>query len=264
MTTIREYIRPKSLEEAYELNQKKQNRIAGGMLWLRLGNGSIGTLIDLCDLGLSDLTEDENTIRIGAMATLRQMELHEGLNRYTCGAAAEAVKNIVGVQFRNSATAGGSIWGRFGFSDVLTMLLSTDCSVELYKGGTVSLEEFVSMKRDSDLLLSLTIRKRPGKFAYRSMRIQRTDFPVLTAAASCVDGEYRAVIGARPARAMVVRDTQNILAHGITEESAGQFAEYAAESVPVSGNMRGSAGYRKQLVRVLTKRNMLELGGLLK
>ena len=35
---------------------------------------------------------------------------------------------------------GGSVWGRFGFSDVLTLLLSIDTSVELYKGGIVPLE----------------------------------------------------------------------------------------------------------------------------
>lgn len=264
MTTIREYIRPQSLEEAWELNQKKQNRIAGGMLWLRLGNGSIGTLIDLCDLGLDFITEDEASIRIGAMATLRQLELHEGLNRYTCGAAAEAVKYIVGVQFRNSATVGGSVWGRFGFSDVLTLLLSTDCYAELYRGGTVPLEKFLSMKRDNDILVSLIIKKHPGKFVYRSMRIQRTDFPVLTCAVSCQDGQYRAAVGARPARAMLIRDEEKLLSAGITEASARKFAEYVSASVPVAGNMRGSAGYRKQLAEVLTRRNILELGGLLK
>ena len=36
----------------------------------------------------------------------------------------EAVRHIVGVQFRNCATVGGSVYGRFGFSDVLTLLLA--------------------------------------------------------------------------------------------------------------------------------------------
>ena len=35
------------------------------------------------------------------------------------------------------ATVGGSIWGRFGFSDVLTVFLAMDSYVELYKGGIV-------------------------------------------------------------------------------------------------------------------------------
>ena len=36
MITIREYKKVQSLEEAYELNQKKSNRIIGGMIWLKM------------------------------------------------------------------------------------------------------------------------------------------------------------------------------------------------------------------------------------
>ena len=39
--------------------------------------------IDLCDLGLDKIDEDENEFRIGAYATLRQIETHEALNAYT-------------------------------------------------------------------------------------------------------------------------------------------------------------------------------------
>lgn len=43
------------------------------------------------------------------MVTLRQIELHEGLNTWSQGAVKESVTHIVGVQFRNLATVGGSI-----------------------------------------------------------------------------------------------------------------------------------------------------------
>ena len=36
MMTIREYKRAESLEEAWQLNQKKPNRILGGMIWLKM------------------------------------------------------------------------------------------------------------------------------------------------------------------------------------------------------------------------------------
>ena len=36
MMTIREYARPATLEEAWQLNQKKPNRVLGGMLWLKM------------------------------------------------------------------------------------------------------------------------------------------------------------------------------------------------------------------------------------
>ncbi len=60
------------------------------------------------------------------------------------GQMKEALRHIVGVQFRNTATVGGSIAGRFGFSDVLTILLSMDCHVRLYRGGLVSLQDYAA------------------------------------------------------------------------------------------------------------------------
>lgn len=35
---VRNYVRPESLEEVYELNQKKSSCILGGMIWLKMGN----------------------------------------------------------------------------------------------------------------------------------------------------------------------------------------------------------------------------------
>ena len=254
MITIQKYVRAQSLEEAWQLNQRGRNRIVGGMLWLRLGRGSVGTAIDLSGLGLDKIEETETEFSIGSMATLRQLEQHQGLNVYSCGAVKNAVKDIVGVQFRNMATIGGSIWGRFGFSDVLTVFLAMDCCVELYKGGIVPLEQFANMKKDNDILVRVIVKKTPARFAYQAMRIQRTDFPVLTCAVSDVGGELRAVIGARPNKAMVLR--------GAADADAAEFADYAAQIVPTGGNIRGSAAYRTHLVRVLTRRAVTEMRGM--
>ena len=262
MITIQKYVRAQSLEEAYQLNQNKRNRIIGGMLWLRLGKGSVNTAIDLCDLGLNTIEETEEAFSIGAMATLRDLEQHESLNAYTAGAVKNAVKDIVGVQFRNMATVGGSIWGRFGFSDVLTVFLGLDSYVELYKGGIIPLEQFASMKKDNDILVRLIVKKTPAKIVYTAMRNQRTDFPVIACAVSQCGGEARTVIGARPARAMVIRDEKGLLTGGITEESAAAFAAFVAEKAPTDSNVRGSAAYRTHLIRVLTQRAALELGGI--
>ena len=256
MITIQKYVRAQSLEEAWQLNQSKRNRIVGGMLWLRLGRGSIGTAIDLCDLGLNTIEETEDAFSVGAMTTLRQLEQHEGLNAYCDNAIKNAVKDIVGVQFRNMATIGGSLWGRFGFSDVLTAFLAMDSYVELYKGGIVPLEQFASMKKDNDILVRLIVKKTPGKVVYTAMRNQRTDFPVLTCALSNIGGETKAVIGARPAKAMVIRDELGLMPDGKA------FAAYAAENAPVDGNIRGSAAYRTHLIRVLVERAVKELGGM--
>lgn len=262
MITIQKYVRAQSLEEAYTLNQNKRNRIVGGMMWMRLGTGSVGTAIDLCDLGLDKIEETEESFTLGAMVSLRALEQHAGLHTYTNGAVKNALKDIVGVQFRNMATVGGSIWGRFGFSDVLTVLLAMDTYVELYKGGVISLEEFVKMKYDNDLLVRVIIKKSPLKIVYTSMRNQRTDFPVLACAVSCVNGEYRASIGARPAKAMLLHDENGLLTEGITKESEKAFAQYVSENVPTATNLRGSAEYRTHLTRVLTERSVNELGGM--
>ncbi len=251
MITIQKYIRAQSLEEAWQLNQDKRNRVLGGMLWLRLGRGSVNTAIDLCDLGLNTIEETEEQFSIGATATLRDIEMHEGLNAYTNGAIANAVKDIVGVQFRNMATVGGSIWGRFGFSDVLTVFLAMDSYVELYKGGIVSLEDFAKMKPDNDILVRLIVKKTPCKIVYSSVRNQRTDFPVLACAVSHINGQYRASVGARPSRAMLL----------CSEKSEG-FAAFVAENAPTKSNMRGSAAYRTRLIQVLVERSMNELGGM--
>lgn len=262
MITIQNYVQAQSLEEAWQLNQKKRNRILGGMLWLRLGNGSIDTAIDLCKLGLNTIEETNEQFTIGAMVTLRDLELHEGLNNYSGNSVADAVKKIVGVQFRNMATVGGSLWGRFGFSDVLTVFLAMDSYVELYKGGIIPLEQFAKMKPDNDIFVRLIVKKSPCKVVYTSMRNQSTDFPVLACAVSCVNGEYRASVGARPSRARIWRDEEGFLADGITTESAKAFAAYVAENAPTEGNVRGSAAYRTHLIEVLTERAVRELGGI--
>ena len=160
------------------------------------------------------------------------------------------------------ATVGGSIWGRFGFSDVLTLFLALDTYVELYKGGIISLEEFSSMKRDNDILVRLIVKKSPCRIVYTSMRNQRTDFPVIACAVSCMNGEYRASIGARPSRAQVYRDVQGLIGKPVTMQNVKDFAAYVAAKAPVGSNLRGSAAYRTHLIRVLTERCVKELGGI--
>jgi CO/xanthine dehydrogenase FAD-binding subunit len=259
MLTIKNYARPQSLQQAYELNQKRGSWVIGGMLWLNLSTMDVTTAIDLSDLGLDTIEETEEAFSIGAMVTLRQLELHPALGAYTQGAAAKALSDIVGVQFRNMATVGGSVFGRFGFSDVLTMLLATDCEVELFQRGRVRLEDFAREEKDRDILTRVIIHKRPGAFAYESVRNSRTDFPTLTCALSRLGGEYRVVIGARPMRPVVLRDQEGLLARGVTEERARSFSDYVAQHVTTGSNMRGSAEYRRHLARVLTYRALMEL-----
>lgn len=260
MLSFNQYVRAQSLEEAYELCQKKNNVVLGGMLWLKMQNGKKGTAIDLCDLGLDQIEETPDEYRIGAMVSLRTLEMHPGLQELTQGAMAEAVKHIVGVQFRNVATLGGSIYGRFGFSDVLTLFMALDAKVELYHAGVMSVREFAEFPRGiRDILVRVILPKNTRKTVYLSQRNTQTDFPVLTCALSVLDGEYTCVIGARPAIAKAYGDENMLLDGGITKESAESFAQDIASRAEFGSNMRGGADYRKKICAVLVRRAALAL-----
>ena len=237
MMTIREYKRAESLEEAWQLNQKKPNRILGGMIWLKMETINVGTAIDLSGLGLDTIEETEDGFSIGAMVTLRQLEQHPGLAAYTHGAMREAVRHIVGV---------------------LTMFLAMDCDVELYKGGVLPLQEYAQRPYDRDVLVRLIVKKTPMQLYYQSVRNSQTDIPVLTCAAARMEtGDYRIVIGARPLRAVRFElPAEPALA---AEQLAAQFAESVKAQIVTGSNMRGSAEYRRHLAGVLTKRAVLEL-----
>ena len=255
MIKIKEYVMAESLEQAYELNQKKRNCIIGGMLWLKMGNRMVPTAIDLSNLGLNTIEENEEEFSIGCMTTLRQLEQHEGLNRYTKGAVSESVRSIVGVQFRNLATVGGSIFGRFGFSDVLTCFLALDTWVELYKGGRIPLTEFAKQKPDRDILVRLIVKKHGDKSVYLSHRNSKTDFPVLTCGISLRDGQIYTAVGARPSRAVCLCVSEADWKKKGSEALAGELAA----QFPTAGNMRAGKEFRSHLAEVLIRRGLEQI-----
>ena len=252
MIKIKDYVRVGSLEEAYELNQKRSACILGGMLWTKMGQRQVQTAIDLSGLGLDQIEESEEEFSIGCMVTLRQMEEHEGLNAYTDGAARESVRSIVGVQFRNLATVGGSIFGRFGYTEV-----------ELVYAGRMPLAEFACSKRDRDVLVRLIVKKHEGVTVYQSHRNSRTDFPVLTCAVRVEDGKGCAVLGARPAKAARVELpaelAEKLAAGKASAEELKAAASEISDQFTYGSNMRGSAEYRHHLGRVLLRRCMEEI-----
>ena len=185
------------------------------------------------------------------MVTLRQLETHPGLEAFTHGAVREALRHIVGVQLRNLATVGGSIYSRFGFSDVLTLFLALNASVELYKGGIVPLREYAERPYDRDIVVRLLVRKEAADYCYQSVRNSQTDIPVLTcAAARLQDGSYRFAVGARPLKAVLYEEPA---------APAQQLAETIQQQVVTGSNMRGSAEYRRHLTGVLVRRAAEEL-----
>ena len=253
MFTAKEYVRAESLEQAWSLNQKKSSAVLGGMMWLKMGNGRKGTIIDLSGLGLDTIQEDDREFSIGAMCTLRQLETHQGLNLAFDGVFRECVRHIVGVQFRNGATVGGSVFGRYGFSDVLTCLMALETEVELYRGGRVLLEKFAAMPYDRDILVRLWVKKDGRRAAYGSQRNTATDFPVIACAVSRLGDEWKVAVGARPKRA------ESILLDG-RGKTAGQLAEEAAKAFSYGSNLRAGAAYHAHLAQVYIRRLAEKLG----
>lgn len=262
MLKIANYVRAQSLEEAYTLGQKRSNVILGGMLWLKMQNRSVQTAVDLCDLGLDKIEEQEDSFSIGAMVSLRALELHPGLEALTQGAMAQALHSIVGVQFRNVATIGGSLYGRFGFSDVLTLFQVLDAKVELYHHGIMKIDDFAKLPRGTrDLLVRVIVPKGERRVCYLSQRNTATDFPVLACAVSESNGVYTCAVGARPGIAVVFSDDQGLLKNGITRESAEAFGLQVAGEASFGSNTRGSGDYRRRLCAVLVRRCLMQLEG---
>lgn len=259
MLTISNYVKARTLEEAYELNQARSSRVMGGMMWMRQSNARVKTVIDLSGLGLNQIEETDKVFKIGAMCTLRQLEQCERLQEEYGDGIRESVRHIVGVQFRNQATVGGSIYGRFGFSDVLTAFLALDTFVELYDGGIIRLSEFINRKPDRDILVSVIIRKGKRNFRYSSVRRTRTDFPVIACAVvnGIVHGEesWYFSLGARPMRAALVERKWKI-DPDIPGEKITEYAREIAAEFDYGTNMRGSAQYRQHLAEVLVGRSI--------
>lgn len=250
MLTFKEYKKVQSLAEAYELNQKKNNKIIAGGLWIKMWDRGINTAIDLSGLGLNTVTETAESFSIGCMTTLRELETHPGLNAYTNGAIRESIRHIVGVQFRNCATVGGSIFGRFGFSDLLTVFLAMDTEAELYHAGKVPLKDFGKMPYDNDILIALHVKKSPLQICYLSQRNTATDFPVVACAVSCYDNKMHVSIGARPMRAEVL-ETEIVPAGLEMPENA--IADIVGQFV-FGTNRRAGENYRKHVAGILTGR----------
>lgn len=252
MYTVKNYYFADSLDDAAALLEKsRRNVIVGGGMWLRMGNRSIQTVIDLSRLGLEGIQETEEDVVIGAMTTLRSVETSDCLRTLFGGALAKSVSAIVGVQFRNMATIGASVYGRFGFSDVITALLALDTRVELHRAGTMTLEAFLADRPGRDILTAIRIRKDGRRAAYETRRATATDFGLLNVCLAVKpDDTYAVSIGARPGVAVRCPEAEECLRRG----NVAAARQAVAQAVRYGDNMRASAEYRRALAGVLMQR----------
>ena len=253
MLKIKNYVKVKSIAEAYELNQKKSACVLGGMIWLKMGNRNVSTAIDLSGLGLDTVQEREDEFYIGCMTSLRDLETNAALNEFTQGAVRESLRHIVGVQFRNCATVGGSIFGRYGFSDVLTMsspwIPGWNC---IMQEGSL-LRNFAQMEKrqrysgSGDREKNAAAVRLPQSEKYGN-RFSGADLRCVPLRRQGKDSDR-----SQTRQGEIVEDPEGIL-NGFEKMSETErtgavqkFAEYAAEHMVFGSNMRASEEYRKLL-----------------
>ena len=260
---INNYHVAKSVEEAYEvLNQDASNLILAGGAWLRMSTKVVDTAVDLSKCGLDQIVETDDTFEIGAMVTLREVEKHAGLLNHFSGVFNQGIHAIMGVAIRNLATIGGSVAGRYAFSDLLTPLLVFKTEVEFFEKGRMTLEEFLALKgKHQDILTKIIIKKEKGVGYYYTMKKTGLDFAVLNVAISNVNNEFKIALGARPSVAMLAKEAMAFInkQEAVTEEVILEAAKIASEELKFGSNQRASSEYRTQLAGVYVKRGLKEV-----
>ncbi len=194
---IKAYVKPGDLSEAYaHLIETKKAVVLGGGMFLRLQKRTFPLAIDLSDLGLDRIECSDGVVRLGAMTSLRAIECSDVLPE----ALVSSVRQVAGVSVRNMATIGGSVMGRYPFSDVITPLLALDAVLHFYEAGPVSLKAFLKEGLKTQDLLTEVSFEMPHQSAFKAIKSVYTDFSMVNLAL-VKGGAFCLSVGARPMRA---------------------------------------------------------------
>jgi probable selenate reductase FAD-binding subunit len=261
MLQIENHLYASDLDEAYDtLHSVSGSVVLGGCGYLKLGSRKITTAIDLSKLNLDYIQKSEDFIEIGAMTTLRSLETDTQVTSSWNNVLGCAVRDIVGVQLRNGVTIGGSVAGRYAFSDPLTALMALDAELVFFNRGQMSLESFLEQDKLKDILVKIILPADGRMAAFTSIRKSKTDYAVINCCVSKKDDSFRIVVGSRPGRAMRVREAERYLQqHGLDDLSAKQAGRIAAENLTFGNNQRGSSEYREAVCPVLVERALMEV-----
>ena len=260
---VNEYYRASSLEDAYrKLQEDPKNQIIAGGLWIKKIGQDCNALVDLSTLGLNKISETKDEVIVGSMVTQRDFENSNVIRSLFNDSLAFSVREIMGVNFRNIATIGGSIIGRYPFSDVITGLLPYDVSLEFYPEQKMSLEDYLSYKgKINAILVAIHIKKGSGKGFYKKVKTTALDFPIINFGIAKVNDEYRIAVGARPLTGALAHKAMDYLnsQSKLDQESYKKAAEIAAEELMLLDNKDASKEYRTDLVKVYVRRGLEEV-----
>lgn len=168
-----QYIKPYSLEEAFEVLSKEAESIvyAGGtdiLVRYRAGRCTSKTVIDVKSIiELQGITENGDQISIGATSTFSELYENELIQK-AVPALAQAAKMVGSGQIQRKATIGGNICNASPAADGLTAIWALEAKVLLISSSgsrIIPLTEFVvgpgkTTIRENEILCRIFIPKR--------------------------------------------------------------------------------------------------------
>jgi len=219
-------------------------------------------------------------LKLGARATLNQIIRSAAIREYF-PALAHTARGMAGVQVRSLATVGGNLCNAAPSADMAPPLIALNARaviVGVDGERVVPLDEFFvgpgkSVLQPGEILQTLLV-PRPKENAYASyhklehraaMDIAMVGVGVsLTVERSTVNGQHcadvRIVLGAVAPTPWRAKRAEEIL-HGneLTAERIAEAARMAAQEAKPIDDVRSSAWYRREMVEVLTRRQLQRL-----
>ena len=277
-----EYARAGSVDEAMSLLQhhgEDAKLLAGGhsllpLMKLRLARPSV--VIDIDRLSdLEDIRETADGLEIGALTRIEDLARSSTV-RSVNGLLAHTAGQIGDPQVRHRATIGGTIAHGDPASDMPTVLLALDAEFVVRGPGgerTVPASGFFTSLFETalapdEMLTSVRVRSLGGAgFSYQKFHRRAIDWAIVGVAA-VVERSDGSISGARVG--LTNMGMTPLRASGVEEALAGAdgsadairaAAEHAPEGTSPVSDTNGSAEYRTELSKVLTRRAVEEALG---
>jgi carbon-monoxide dehydrogenase medium subunit len=274
---VEAFYRPGTVREAIRLLQNGKNRarvVAGGTDLVVEADRSIRFLIDITHAGLSYIRRRGKACVIGATTTMATLEDSPAIRALADGILARAASACGSVQIRNMATLGGNLANGSPAADTATPLLALDAEVVLADARgrrKIPLTAFYSGPRktapDKTLLVEVAIPAPPrgGRWSFHKLGRTESDISLVNVAAGlALDSQGRVkwarialgAVAPTPIRAV---DAEKILVGRKVDDGALAEVcdEVAREARPIT-DVRASAEYRREMVRVLVRRALQE------
>jgi len=273
-----DYFEPKTLDEAVALlgrHAGKADVLAGGtdlLVEIKERLRAPDYVVNVKKIpGLGHLDyDDERGLRFGALVTAREIETTP-LTVKNYRGLRQSAREIGSIQIRNRATVAGNICRASPSADTLPPLIADGASVTVYgpQGErSVLLEDFFTgpgktVLKPDELVTAVAVpapAAHTGSVYIKHGRRKAMELATVGVAVSLTrDGDtcrsVRIVLGAVAPTPIRARRAEEALRGKKLDERTVETAAEAAmgESRPIS-NVRGSADYRREMVRVLTRR----------